>query len=742
MVKTRINPKKNIKKKAKSSFFRSTRGRVFTNIGLILLLLGSFSIATVGVRQFRYRENARIEREREKNAASLASAIAKSPQERTVILQELASLEESSRDRTRARYLLGIDLLAQEKPAAALSYLKGLETEYTLLAPQILLQTALAYQQNGQTELFQSTLEKLIATYPQSPFVVDALYLLEPNNPQTDRKLIERFPAHPRTQKLARKLLQENPDRFELLLLLAKYSREADVYPLRDRLVLEYPAKLTPADWETLADGYWRDGDHRKAADAYTLASSTPRNLYRAARGFHRNGNIDTAKRAYQRLLREYHDSDEAGQGLVYLASISSGDEAVVYLETAIAKFPKVAPQALLSKAVVHEAFDKNTAAELSRQKLLDEYGDTSVAGEYRWKTAKKLAARGNKYQAWEWMQPIISSTKNFDFAPKALYVSAKWAQDLGKTEDARRTWERAIALYPQSYWAWRSAVALGWDVGDFDSVRDLNPSLEISDPYIPLPMGSQALQELYFLRQYEAVWTLLQAEITRPQQLTGNEQFAEGLMLVKLGRISEGMQEILDLSKRKEPQAVAQWQAIRKTSAYWHGLFPFPYKKEILHYAKREKINPLLAISVMRKESTFDPEIDSHVGALGLMQIVPPTAEWVAEQIDLEDYSLIEPKDNIKIGTWYLAHNHHRYEDNSLLAIASYNAGTGNVNKWLDRYDINDADGFVEQIPFEETKDYVEGVFGNYWNYLRLYNPPMKDKINSHIEQTLKKKQ
>jgi soluble lytic murein transglycosylase len=55
---------------------------------------------------------------------------------------------------------------------------------------------------------------------------------------------------------------------------------------------------------------------------------------------------------------------------------------------------------------------------------------------------------------------------------------------------------------------------------------------------------------------------------------------------------------------------------------------------------------------------------------------------------------------------------------------VASYNAGPGNVNKWIERLKVQDPDEFVELIPFKETKGYVESVFGNYWNYLRIYNP------------------
>ena len=640
----------------------------------------------------------------------------------------------SIRDRYRARYLLGSDLVQQQQGKLALTYLQGLGKDYPLLRPQILFKIAQAYQQNQQENAAQRTLKYLIQSYPHHPITANALLLVRENKARHQARLIREFPAHPLTQKLARQGLKQNPDRFELLLLLAKYSRDSDLNPVRDRLVLEYPAQLTPQDWEAIADGYWREAEHRKAADAYLYATPTPRNLFRAARGFHRNGNFATAKRAYQRLLREYHDAREAGEALIHLASISSGDEAIVYLEKAIAKFPQTAPEAYRSKAIVHERFEKNLAADNARNKLLNQHSNSNAAAEYRWKIAQKLAANGNKPEAWQWMQPVVQSSSKLepDFAPKALYWTGKWSTEIGKSAAAKTVFNRVIEQYPQSYWAWRSAVMLGWDVGDFEQLRPLTPSLDLAQTYSPLPMGSPALQELYLLGQYHDAWLMLRSEIEQPQQLSVKEQFTEGVLRIALGQYSQGMQEIWDLKKRDNPTERKQWQALRQTTAYWHNLFPFPYQDYILKYARQEEINPLLVVSVMRKESTFDPEIDSVVGAVGLMQIVPPTASWVARQIQLPEYSLTDPEDNIKIGTWYLKHNHHRYQDSSLLAVASYNAGTGNVNTWLNRYDLKDRDRFVEQIPFAETKDYVEGVFGNYWNYLRLYNPEIRQQVNS----------
>ncbi|WP_036482111.1 transglycosylase SLT domain-containing protein [Myxosarcina sp. GI1] len=697
--------------------------------GLLIAILGS--LGWLAIQDGRLLPIGKFALERQaRKASSLTTLRSLPPQQRAAELKELAT-ETKTNDRYRARYLLATDLLQQQQGAAAIEYLQGLETDYPLLAPQILLKLAQAYRQDGREAEFRQTIERLRENYPNSPAIADALYLLNPQDRQIQQELISKFPYHPRTIELARQLLKQNPNRFELLLLLAKYARGDNLDPIRDRLVLQHPARLEPEDWEAIADGYWQAGENRKAADAYTFAPETPRNLYRTARGFHLNGNIDLARNAYKQTIEEYYDSREAGWSLLYLASITGGDEAIVYLEKAIANFPEVAPQALLAKAIIHDAFDKDRAAKAARQELLNTYANSDTAAEYRWQIAWQLASEGKKREAVRVMQPVANFTFSLDSAPKALFWSAKWAKELGDSQEAKHLWHRVIALYPQSYWAWRSAVHLGWDVGDFSNLRNLSPDLKLNPSYIPLPMGSEALQELYLLGQTRDAWTLLQAEIERASQLSVAEQFTESLLQLELGQIATGIEQILALREREEPQERQEWQALRQTAAYWYGLFPFAYQQQILQAARQEAINPLLVIAVMRKESTFNPQVSSKVGAVGLMQIVPPTAQWVAEQTNLSDYSLTNSTDNINIGTWYLAYNHQRYNNSSLLAIASYNAGTGNVSQWLQNYDIADRDRFIEQIPFPETQDYVEGVFGNYWNYLRLYSPQIKDRIN-----------
>lgn len=119
-------------------------------------------------------------------------------------------------------------------------------------------------------------------------------------------------------------------------------------------------------------------------------------------------------------------------------------------------------------------------------------------------------------------------------------------------------------------------------------------------------------------------------------------------------------------------------------------------------------------------------------------MQVMPDTGKWIAPKINLDpkQIDLEDPNTNINLGTWYLDYTHQQYNQNSLLAIASYNAGPGNVSKWLQTLSTKDPDEFVEEIPFGETKNYVRQVFGNYWNYLRLYNPEISAIVGQYSKQ------
>ncbi|WP_222597860.1 lytic transglycosylase domain-containing protein [Euhalothece natronophila] len=631
-------------------------------------------------------------------------------------------------DPYRARYLLAVNAIDANQPETALDYLNELEQEYEVLQDQILLKRAEAYDLKDESEQAREIWSNLIAR--DSSVAAEAMYHLGAYDSQHWDDLISEFPYHPHSHEIILQRLEENPEQpLALLRTLLYHAPEGEERAKgRDRAVEEYEEQLTPEDWEVIAEGYWDTWEYQKAAEAYANAPETPRNMYRHARGLQVSGETESAKDIYQQLSSRFPEAEETGLGLRNLASMVSREEALSYLEEVINEFPKQAPNALISKANLLEAAGESQAAQEARQILLEDYSDSNQVAEYRWEMAEEEADEGNLSEAINWGEAITRENPSHSNAPKASFWVGKWLQQQGDMEAANTAWEDTLSQFPTSYYAWRSAVHLGLPVGDFSNVRNLEPEVIKPNSRARLPAGSDAFKELYQLGQDEVAWRLWQGEIGNQSSLSIAEQFTKGALQQRQGEYLQGINQITSLRDRDDEKDLEKWQSLREEEIYWHYLFPFPYNDSIIQWSEEREVNPLLTISLIRQESRFEKDIGSVVGARGLMQLMPTTGEWVAEQINLNDYSLTDPDQNIQLGTWYLAFTHRQHNNNSMLAMASYNAGSGNVTNWIDRFGLEDEDEFVRQIPFPETKGYVEAVFSNYWNYLRLYNPEIRE--------------
>ncbi len=625
---------------------------------------------------------------------------------------------------TQHSFLLALDLLDRQQGEAALAELEGLEQEYPLLAAHILLAKGKAYQLEQDNRAATETWQQVVAKYPTSAVTGEALYLLGKSQPEYWQQAISQFPAHPRTQEIIRQQLSKNPNQPKLMAILVKYTPDAPgVDKMRDRLVKEYAPQLTPTEWEAIADSYWLKWDYGKAGQAYAQAPDTSRNLYRAGRGYHLGNDQVTAKKYYLQLIQQYPQSVDTGWGLRRMATLVQPKEAVTYLDRAIAQFPQQAPEALVEKAQYLQALKNPQGATQALNTLLTDYKSSEAAAEYRWKVASNKAQAGDLVSAWQWAQPIVINNPESKLAPQAGFWIAKWATKLNRPQDATTAYKSVLGRFPRSYYAWRSAVALGWDVGNFTTIRQQVPQVLQVEKITPTG-GSATFQELYKLGLEQEAWTQFQTEISDRSNLTVADDFTKGLLQLHQGQNLRGINQIAELQDRDTPQDKQQWQQLRQTPEYWQALYPLPFESTILKWSKQRQLNPLLVTSLIRQESRFEPEIESSAGAMGLMQVIPPTAKTAAQNIGLSNYSMTNPEDNINIGTYYLDFTHQKYNNNSMLAVASYNAGPNAVAKWVKRYGLQDADDFVEKIPYPETKGYVESVFENYWNYMLIYNP------------------
>ncbi len=162
---------------------------------------------------------------------------------------------------------------------------------------------------------------------------------------------------------------------------------------------------------------------------------------------------------------------------------------------------------------------------------------------------------------------------------------------------------------------------------------------------------------------------------------------------------------------------------ALGRDAAY--AVFPFPYAPAVRAAARGSGIDPLLVLAVMRTESGFRPRARSRAGAMGLMQLTPPTASWMATQVHLPQPTparLADPPYNIVLGASYLAHLRAGFGGRIVPALAAYNAGPGPVTTWLAAGTWDGRLATADRIPFPETRRFVQRVLGTYRVYRLLY--------------------
>ena len=136
--------------------------------------------------------------------------------------------------------------------------------------------------------------------------------------------------------------------------------------------------------------------------------------------------------------------------------------------------------------------------------------------------------------------------------------------------------------------------------------------------------------------------------------------------------------------------------------------------------YSKKNDVDRNLILGLIREESLFDPNAVSHVGAMGLMQIMDYTGKKIKKDLNLKNGdTFFDPEINIRMGTYYLSNLIKKFDNNIFLALAAYNGGPKNVQKWLIRFDGLEDDEFVENIPFKETHGYVKRVLRSYFYYM-----------------------
>jgi len=153
--------------------------------------------------------------------------------------------------------------------------------------------------------------------------------------------------------------------------------------------------------------------------------------------------------------------------------------------------------------------------------------------------------------------------------------------------------------------------------------------------------------------------------------------------------------------------------------------LYPVPFRESLLHNAT-PGVDPRFVLSIARQESRFQADAKSVAAARGMMQFIASTANEIATQLKLQNFQqddLYNPDTAIRFGSQYLANLFQQFPNQPQAVAGSYNGGADNLARWIGRSRANEADRYVPEIGFTQTKDYVYKVMANYWSYQRLYN-------------------
>lgn len=328
--------------------------------------------------------------------------------------------------------------------------------------------------------------------------------------------------------------------------------------------------------------------------------------------------------------------------------------------------------------------------------------------------------------------------------AAQGAFWAARAAQQGGHDAAARPLLERAATAAPDSYYGARAFELMG---GERDGAAQLGapisdaawraaedwiaswsgaPAYHLAERGYPADVAQAgavlraiALQDVGLQPEAIAEWNEARtAWRDDPQKLYLLARMADahGVPYIAL-KAAE------DLAARSPGKGFATApEALRRL------IFPAPYSAVALAEARARNLDPRALYALLRQESLFNPGATSGAGALGLAQIMPATAQGIAQNIKQDEFQtgdLYLPELSIRFGAFYLAHQIAAMNGSLPGGLAAYNGGPGNAQRWAGGTTVSDPDRFTEGIDYAETRGYVKLVYGYYGAYRRLYARP-----------------
>ncbi|MBM5799830.1 MAG: lytic transglycosylase domain-containing protein [Cyanobacteria bacterium K_DeepCast_35m_m2_023] len=596
-------------------------------------------------------------------------------------------------ERRREAALL-LSAAAGAAPARQLTLLTAQGWGRGAAAAVALKQQALAAKAMGQSDLAQRRWQLLLRRLPHEPASADALYALGQQQPALRQTLLQRWPAHPAALAAA----SEHPQ-LAGPLHLARWgarwpgaaSRLAQACQRRDVL---------PAQRQQLAQGLAQVG--ASAGALRCLGTSAPQPATSLLLAEAELGGSGPAQQLgiarLQELIRRHPNSPEAEPAVRLLAEQSN--------DTAARALAQLPPRWRHS-APVQAALAQRQASPGAALAVLRRWPSDRASWELQWQLARR-AALANRWQ--EARTLLAAGGSRLDAAmPLALQMRRRfwWGLSewqLQRPDAARRHWRQIVREHPGGYYGWRAASRLQPAIG-----RASTTGTAVA--WAPLDSGDGRADRLWRLGQPLEAWEAWRANRRGQVSRSSRDLQAEGRLRESIGDGWTGIGQ-QELAALRLPPGQCQLQQRIEAALYQ------PRQRPPLAAAARDTTVPLpLLLGVAKQESRFQSTVRSVVGAAGLLQLMPETAAEVAGGPVTRD-ELNDPARNAMLGARYLQQLLQRWDNNPLLAVASYNAGPNAVARWLGPNLQTLPEVWVEAIPYPETRHYVKTVLGNSWSF------------------------
>jgi soluble lytic murein transglycosylase len=377
------------------------------------------------------------------------------------------------------------------------------------------------------------------------------------------------------------------------------------------------------------------------------------------------------------------------------------------------------AEQAELAIARIHlaaGAFDKAAAAYgvyLTKRGARARFFDDAA-----YERAVALLCAKQAEQALPLLNRLIARTKDVRFEAQLRELSAVGLAMSGKRDEAVVAFKEVVRSFPLTFPALAAAARLRALSSELPPW--LEPATSGATPTtleLRLPAEVALLHRLGLDRDASEVLAGHEKRLSRSHAPRSGEALCElyGQLEVADRRYTIGQDAATRAGLDRAPGPRSRWM--------WDCVYPRPYA-DLVTYAERERLLPRgLLWAVMRQESGYRPSVRSPVGAIGLLQLMPSTAQKVAAELGekVDEPALTRAHVSVKLGSAYLRKLLDTFQGNLPLALAAYNAGPQAVGRWLAGGEALPLDLFVARIPYEETRGYVARVLSNVARYAYL---------------------